>query len=145
LVGGTAGCALASRLSENPDISVLLLERGIANDTWISRIPIVSSNILKSDGGTSSWNCEPMKHCNNRRSLFYCGEVMGGSSRINSMLYTRGAAADFDAWAALGHPEWSYEKVLPFFIKGEKTLNQPKLNYRGDSGTLSYMEVQINY
>lgn len=103
--GGTAGCVLASRLSENPEVSVLLLERGPVNDTWMSRIPIVSSNILRSDGGASSWLCEPMKYCNDRRSLFFCGEIMGGGSRINSMVYTRGTATDYNAWAAMGHPE----------------------------------------
>lgn len=104
-IGGTAGCVLASRLSENPEVSVLLLERGPVNDTWLSRIPIFSSNILRSDGGASSWLCEPMKYCNDRRSLFFCGEIMGGGSRINSMVYSRGTAADYNAWAAMGHPE----------------------------------------
>ncbi|CAG8955202.1 hypothetical protein HYFRA_00007218 [Hymenoscyphus fraxineus] len=132
--GGTAGCVLASRLSENPEISVLVLERGPINDNWLSQIPIVSSNILRADGGASSWLCEPMKFCNNRQSLFFCGELMGGGSRINSMVYSRGSRADFEAWAALGHPEWSYEKVLPYFVKGEKALDQPKSDYRGHSG-----------
>ena len=134
LIGGTAGCVVASRLSEDSDISVLLLERGPVEDTWMSRIPIVSSNILKVDGVAKSWNCEPMKHCDNRQSLFFRGEVMGGGSRINAMVYTRGTKAGYDVWAALGHPDWSFEKVLPFFVMSEKTLNQPKSSYRGDSG-----------
>jgi choline dehydrogenase-like flavoprotein len=76
-----------------------------------------------------------MKHCDDRRSLLFCGEVLGGGSRVNSMVYSRGSPADFNAWAAMGHPEWSYEKVLPYFVKGETSLNQPKSSYRGDSGT----------
>ncbi|KAG9237429.1 hypothetical protein BJ875DRAFT_370072 [Amylocarpus encephaloides] len=132
--GGTAGCALASRLSEDPEISVLLLERGPVNDTWLSRVPLIGSNILTSDWGAANWLCEPMKFCNDRRSRFFCGEVLGGGSRINGMVYTRGTAADFNAWGALGHPEWSYDKVLPYFVKSEKALNQPKSEYRGDSG-----------
>ncbi|KAM0156385.1 hypothetical protein ACHAPG_005372 [Botrytis cinerea] len=132
--GGTAGCALTSRLSEDPNVSVLLLERGPANDNFMSRIPIVSSNILRADGGASSWECEPMKYCNNRRSLAFCGEVMGGGSRINSMVYTRGTAADYDAWAQLGHPDWSFEKLLPYFMKSETLLGSQRSEFRGDSG-----------
>ncbi|KAF7956579.1 hypothetical protein EAE96_003913 [Botrytis aclada] len=109
--------SLTSRLSEDPNVSVLLLERGPANDNFMSRIPIVSSNILRADGVASSWECEPMKHCDDRRSLAFCGEVMGGGSRINSMVYTRGTAADYDSWAQLGHPDWSYDKLLPYFMK----------------------------
>ncbi|EPE35189.1 FAD/NAD(P)-binding protein [Glarea lozoyensis ATCC 20868] len=132
--GGTAGAVLTSLLSASPTTTVLLLERGPALDTWASRIPIASSNILRSDGGASSWLCDPMKHCDNRQSLFFRGEVLGGASRINSMVYSRGSKADYDAWAAMGLPEWSYEKVLPFFVKGERNLNQPKTHFRGTTG-----------
>jgi choline dehydrogenase-like flavoprotein len=75
-----------------------------------------------------------MKYCDDRQALFFRGEVMGGGSRINGMVYTRGSAADYDTWAASGHPEWSYEKVLPYFVKGETSLNHPKSSYRGQSG-----------
>ncbi|TGO60645.1 hypothetical protein BOTNAR_0142g00160 [Botryotinia narcissicola] len=132
--GGTAGCVLTSRLSEDPNVSVLLLERGLANDNFMSRIPIVSSNILRSDGGASSWKCEPMKYCDNHRSLAFCGEVMGGGSRINSMVYTRGTAADYDSWAQIGQPDWSYEKLLPYFMKSETVMGSQESKYRGTSG-----------
>lgn len=132
--GGTAGCVLASRLSEDPNTSVLLLERGMANDTWMSRVPLVSSNILDPATGATSWYSEPMKHCDGRRDLLFCGEVLGGTSRINGMVYTRGSVADYNAWSSMGHPEWDYEKVLPYFVKAETTLNRPKSKYRGDSG-----------
>ncbi|KAF7944822.1 uncharacterized protein EAE97_005455 [Botrytis byssoidea] len=112
--GGTAGCVLTSRLSEDLDVSVLLLERGPANDNFMSRIPIVSSNILRSDGGASSWKCEPMK--------------------INSMVYTRGTAADYNYWAQLGHLDWSYDKLLPYFMKSETVMGSQESKYRGTSG-----------
>jgi choline dehydrogenase len=121
-------------LSASPATTVLLLERGPALDTWMSRIPIASSNILRSDGGATSWLSEPMKYCDDRKSLFFRGEVLGGASRINSTVYSRGAKADYNAWAELGLPKWSYEKVLPFFVKGEKNLNQPKSDFRGTAG-----------
>ncbi|KAI9695557.1 MAG: hypothetical protein M1820_008570 [Bogoriella megaspora] len=134
--GGTAGCVLASRLSEDPDVSVLLLERGVANDTFISRVPLVSCDILNPDTGAIGSYCEPLKHLDDRRSLIFRGEVLGGTSRINAMIYTRGSVADYDTWSAMGYPDWSYEKMLPYFLKAENTINQPKPEYRGNSGPL---------
>lgn len=132
--GGTAGCVLASRLSEDPNTSVLVLERGVANDTWISRIPLVGSNILSPDMGATSWYSEPLKHCDGRRNQLFRGEVLGGTSRINALIYTRGSVGDYETWASMGHPEWTYEKLLPYFVKAEKTISRPPSYYRGDSG-----------
>lgn len=140
-LGGTAGCVLASRLSEDSNTSVLLLERGPVNDTWMSRIPLVSSNILRADGGATSWYSEPLKYCDNRQSLAFRAEVLGGGSRINSMVYTRSTAADYDLWARLGHPDWSYEKLLPYFDKSETALGQKKSSYRGQSGTSALLSL----
>ncbi|TEY62500.1 hypothetical protein BOTCAL_0161g00170 [Botryotinia calthae] len=108
--GGTAGCTLASRLSEDPDISALVLECGPANDTWLSRNPLISSDPTRPTFGATRWKSEPMIYCDNRQSGVIRGEVLGGTSRINSMIYTRGTTADYDTWASLGHSEWSYEK-----------------------------------
>ncbi|KAI9643938.1 hypothetical protein NHQ30_007289 [Ciborinia camelliae] len=132
--GGTAGCTLASRLSEDPNISVLVLECGPANDTWLSRNPLISSNPTIPIFGSTRWKCEPMKYCDNRQSGVIRGDVLGGTSRINSMIYTRGAAADYDAWATLGHPEWSYDKVLPYFVKSETSLDYKNSPHHGNSG-----------
>ncbi|TGO48770.1 hypothetical protein BCON_0230g00130 [Botryotinia convoluta] len=132
--GGTAGCTLASRLSENPKISVLVLECGPANDTWLSRNPLISSDPTRPTFGATRWKSEPMKYCDNRRSGVFRGEVLGGTSRINSMIYTRGTAADYDAWASLGHSEWSYEKLLPYFVKSETSLDYQDSTYHGNTG-----------
>ena len=139
-IGGTAGCVLASRLSEDPNVSVLVLERGIANDTYMSRVPLVSSNIISPDMGATSFYSEPMKNCEDRRSLVFRGEVLGGGSRINGMVYTRGSVADYDAWSAMGHPEWSYEKVLPYFVRGETAIDWPQSKHRGQSGAYVVIE-----
>lgn len=128
--GCIAGCTLASRLSEDPETTVLLLERGPANDTWMSRIPIVSSDLYHPSNGAAFWVCEPMKHCNDRKTSVFCSETLGGGSRINAMIYTRGIAAEYDAWADMGHSNWSYKKVLPCFIRAEKSPNRPKSNCR---------------
>ncbi|EPE32304.1 FAD/NAD(P)-binding protein [Glarea lozoyensis ATCC 20868] len=132
--GGTAGCVLASRLSEDPKVSVLLIERGPLNDSWMSRIPLLSTDIFNPSTGAVSWDCEPLKYCDDRVTQLYCGEVMGGTSRINGMVYTRGNPAEYEAWAALGYPNWSYEKVLPYFIKSEKHVHQYWQKWRGISG-----------
>ncbi|KAI4148035.1 MAG: hypothetical protein LQ341_001679 [Variospora aurantia] len=132
--GGTAGCVVASRLSEDPNTSILVLERGLANDSWMSRIPLVGANTLSPDMGAVSWYSEAMKYCANRQDLVFRGEVLGGTSRINGMIYTRGSVGDYDTWASTGYPEWAYDKVLPYFVKAETTMSRPKSFYRGDSG-----------
>ncbi|KAF7883510.1 uncharacterized protein EAF02_005430 [Botrytis sinoallii] len=132
--GGTAGCTLASRLSENPEISVLVLECGSANDTWLSRNPLISSDPTRPTFGTTRWKSEPMKYCDDRRSGVIRGEVLGGTSRINSMIYTRGTPADYDAWASLGYSEWNYEKLLPYFVKSETSLDYQDSTYHGNTG-----------
>ncbi|MCJ1306972.1 hypothetical protein MMC25_000616 [Agyrium rufum] len=125
---------LAARLSEDPNVSVLLLERGMARDTWVSRVPLNSSNVLSEDTGSTLLYSEPMTHLENRQALLCRGEILGGGSRINSMVYTRGSVGDYNAWAAMGHPNWSYEKVLPMFVKAENALAWPESKYRGNSG-----------
>ncbi|KAL9077854.1 MAG: hypothetical protein Q9157_003231 [Trypethelium eluteriae] len=74
-----------------------------------------------------------MKECDDRKSLIFRGDVLGGSSRVNAMVYTRGSVADYDIWSSMGHPEWSYEKVLPYFKKAEMVLDQSKSDARGRS------------
>lgn len=134
VTGGTAGCVLASRLSEDPDISVLVLERGVANDTWLSRVPMISFNLFDPQFGAVTWNSEPLKHCEHRKVPLFTAEVLGGNSRINGTVYTRGSVADYDAWAAMGRTDWSYEKVLPYFVKAQTSISRPKSASCGDSG-----------
>ncbi|PQE05352.1 choline dehydrogenase protein [Rutstroemia sp. NJR-2017a BVV2] len=119
--GGIAGCALASRLSENADVSVLVLEY----------VPMF---------GSTRWQCETMEHCDNRRSGVIRGEVLGGTSRINSMIYTRGCAADYDAWVALGYHDWSYDKLLPYFVKSETSLDYGDSSHHRNSGKFQYVD-----
>ena len=64
--------------------------------------------------GATSWYREPLKDCNPHRDLLFTGEVLGGASRINGLIYSRGSPEDYDAWESMGHPSWSFKKVLPF-------------------------------
>ncbi|KAJ6551750.1 alcohol oxidase [Mycena capillaripes] len=122
--GGTAGCCLASRLSENPLVSVLVLERGAVHDTWYSRIPLISSDVTSKATPIIKSPSVPMKRAEGQMLDIVHAEVLGGASGVNAMLLTRGAVGDFNRWAELGHPSWDYSSLKPYFIKSEKSLSQ---------------------
>ena len=90
-VGGTAGVVLASRLSEDPNVTVLLIEQGPVADTWPSRVPLISGNPYRSGTVAKTWWSLPIRDADNRYLEVMRGEALGGTSRINSLLYTRGA------------------------------------------------------
>ncbi|GJJ10620.1 hypothetical protein Clacol_004847 [Clathrus columnatus] len=139
LGGGSAGCVLANRLSAaDPHTSVLVIERGDVSDNWLTRIPLFSSD-FHSDGSRSQvWRSAPQKLLNNRAIEMVRGNSLGGSSRINAMLYTRGVPGEYNAWAAAGRRGWGYDDLLPYFIKSETDLDCQylgnKSTYHGDSG-----------
>ena len=92
--GGTAGCVLASRLSEDSGVKVLVIERGSVADTWASKVPMISANTFREGGHARRWFAQPLAEANDRCLEVVCGEGIGGTSRINGMLYTRGAQID---------------------------------------------------
>ena len=120
LGGGSAGSVLASRLSENPAATVALFEAGGSGDGWVVDTPI--ANVLTATTKLNNWAYEtvPQPGLGGRRGYQPRGRALGGSSAINAMIYTRGRPADYDAWAALGNPGWSYADVLPYFRKAER-------------------------
>lgn len=117
--GGSAGATIASRLSEDPSVSVLLLEAGPTHKHWTVRIPMatIMGLILK----TRNWGFEtvPQKGLNGRQGYQPRGKMLGGSSGSNAMIYIRGHRYDYDNWAAMGAEGWDYESVLPYFKKAE--------------------------
>jgi choline dehydrogenase len=115
---GSAGCVLAARLSENPSVTVLLLEAGGPDDADEIHIPAALSRTFKS---AYDWNytTEAQPNVNGRRLYWPRGKTLGGSSSINAMLYIRGNRLDFDGWAAAGCVGWSYDDLLPYFLKAE--------------------------
>ncbi|KAI1125964.1 hypothetical protein F5Y10DRAFT_246016 [Nemania abortiva] len=116
--GGTAGSALASRLSESPEIRVVLLERGPFDHSMRSRIPLAS---VANGGYVVSRSSIPEPRTEQPVSLL-CAETLGGTSRINGMIYTRGAPAYFDTWPRSGF-DWSWKSVEPYFERVEQALS----------------------
>lgn len=135
---GSAGCALASRLSERKDLKVLLLEAGQRDWNPLIRLPVGEALTI---GGAIDWKfgTEPEPGIDGRRIDAPRGKVLGGSSAINGQLYVRGHAGDFDEWAALGCSGWSYADVLPYFIRAENWAGQPH-PLRGRNGPLQTIQ-----
>ncbi|KAF8526937.1 alcohol oxidase [Hysterangium stoloniferum] len=122
--GGTAGCVLASRLSEDPSVTVLLLERGKTAFTWASWVPLLSSD-YQSDGTRSQKTASvPQRHVADKVTEIVVGNALGGTSRINGMIYTWGLPAQFNAWEEQGRKGWSYGDLHPYFRKAERALDE---------------------
>ena len=115
---GSAGCVLANRLSEDPDVEVLLIEAGGRDDSHAIRIPAAFPALMRTD---KDWDhlsgYEP--GCNNRRIFLPRGRVLGGSSSINAMVYIRGHRLDYDEWRDLGCVGWGWDEMLPCFKRAE--------------------------
>jgi choline dehydrogenase len=111
---GSAGCALASRLTERPDSNVLLMEAGPPDRKREIHIPAAFSKLFQSE---VDWNfsTEPQQHLNGRSLYWPRGKMLGGSSSMNAMIYMRGARADYDAWRDMGNAGWGFDDVLPLF------------------------------
>jgi choline dehydrogenase-like flavoprotein len=129
--GGTAGCLLANRLSEDPDVTVALLEAGGRdNYIWV-HIPV---GYLYCHGNPRvDWGFKTAEEPGlNGRSLNYPrGRVIGGCSSINGMIYMRGQARDYDLWRQFGNPGWAWEDVLPFFLRHEDQLAMEPESFAG--------------
>jgi len=133
---GSSGGMVAARLSEDPSISVLLLEAGGREGHWTIRMPAATRNNFL--GGPRNWcfSTEPEPWMNNRRIFQPRGKVVGGSSSLNGMVFVRGHREDFNRWEAAGAEGWSYEDVLPHFRTMETCLRGGNA-YRGDAGPIS--------
>lgn len=140
---GSAGCVLANRLSEDENVSVLLLEAGPMDSSIFIQMPSAFAWPLKNDKYNWHYQSDPEPHMNNRR--LYCprGRVLGGSSSINGMCYVRGHALDYDRWAGNNLPSWSYDHCLPYFRKAE-TWENGEDDYRGGDGPLHVTDGPCN-
>lgn len=140
--GGSAGCVLANRLTEDAKVKVLLLEAG-GRDTnpWI-HVPVGYVRTLDNPAVNWRFHTDPEESSGNRPIPIPRGKVIGGSSSINGMLYVRGQRQDYDMWAQMGCRGWSFEDVLPYFRKSED-CERGGSELRGTGGPLRVSELTM--
>ncbi len=132
--GGSAGCVLAARLSEDAAATVLLLEAGGTDRHPFYHLPAGFAKMTKGIGSWG-WQTAPQRHMKDMVIRYTQAKVIGGGSAINAQIYTRGNALDYDEWRQMGCEGWSYEDVLPFFRKAEDN-DSFEGRYHGKGGPL---------
>lgn len=138
---GTAGCLLADRLSENPKNSVCVIEAGPRDHHPFIHLPAGYIKTLFNPKYTWRFETEPTPGSGGRRIATTQGRTVGGSSSINGLVYNRGQAADYDAWAQMGNRGWSYDDILPFFRRTEKRIGEGDDLLRGRDGRLPVTDL----
>ena len=127
--GGSAGCVLANRLSEDQACRVLLLEAGGNADRFINRMPAGGMTLLGKPETDWCHVTEPDPSLNGRQSPWSAGRLLGGGSSVNGMIYIRGDRSDYDEWAAMGCEGWSWNDVIPYFRKSEGYTGAPSQSH----------------
>ncbi|MCO5397810.1 GMC family oxidoreductase [Ralstonia soli] len=141
---GSAGCVVASRLSEDPGVRVLLVEAGPdMNHLWV-RMPAGAGKLFMNKQFNWAFDTEPVPTLGGRTVYWPRGKGLGGSSSINGMIYMRGQPSDFDQWAALGNDGWSWADVLPYFIRSEANQRGAS-EYHGGQGPLHVSDAAVTH
>ncbi|MDR3367976.1 choline dehydrogenase [Rhodoferax sp.] len=138
--GGSAGCVLAARLSEDPNITVALLEAGPVDSSVLIHCPAGLAVMAKFTLAGWAMNTVPQPGLNGRSGYQPRGKVLGGSSSINAMCYIRGQREDYDYWAAQGNPGWAWDDVLPYFKKSEHNERGAD-DFHGTGGPLNVTDL----
>jgi choline dehydrogenase len=139
---GTAGCVLASRLSEDPNTRVAVIEAGPPDRHPLIHIPATVAAAIGRPGLNWRFVTVPQGHLAGRSIPIPRGHVVGGSGSINGMVYFRGHPTDFDDWAAAGNPGWSYREVLPYFLRSENNADYPHSPYHGHGGPINVTHIK---
>ena len=140
--GGSAGCVLAARLSEDPTVTVVLIEAGGNNDRVLNRVPTGAAiQIIRRNACNWAFATVPQRGLGGRCGYQPRGRGLGGSSALNAMIYLRGQREDYDDWASGGAPGWAWNDVLPYFIRAE--CNERGANaFHGDAGPLNVADLR---
>jgi choline dehydrogenase len=141
--GGSAGCALAARLAEDPGVSVCLVEAGGRGRDLFIRMPAGNGFVFGNPKLDWGYQSVPQKALNGRRIYFARGKALGGSSIVNGMIYMRGVPADYDGWRQMGLPGWSFAELLPYFRRAEGSRDR-RDGWHGAKGPLK-TEPARNY
>ena len=139
--GGSAGCVLAARLTEDPAIRVALLEAGPPDTSVLIHCPAGLAVLAKN--GQANWALQttPQPGLNGRRGYQPRGKVLGGSSSVNAMIYIRGHHSDYDHWAAEGNAGWGWKDVLPYFLRSEHNERGAD-HWHATGGPLNVMDLR---
>ncbi len=141
--GGSSGCTLAGRLSENSANEVLLLEAGGSGDSLLINTPAAVVAMVPHKINNWAFETVPQPNLNGRKGYQPRGKALGGSSAINAMAYIRGHKNDYDQWAELGNSGWSFNEVLPYFKRSE---NNQRITdeWHGNEGPLVVSDLQTD-
>ncbi|MFW5816580.1 MAG: GMC family oxidoreductase, partial [Wenzhouxiangella sp.] len=137
---GSAGCVLAHRLSADPACRVLLPEAGPRDWNPFIHMPAGLAKLVNFTSLNWNYQTEPEAQLNNRRLYWPRGRVLGGSSSINAMCFIRGHRSDYDDWAEAGNPGWSWDEVLPYFIRSQNQARGAS-DLHGVDGPLSVEDL----
>ncbi|MGR5305124.1 GMC family oxidoreductase [Vibrio mediterranei] len=139
--GGSAGCVLASRLSEDPTVNVCLLEAGGKDTSPFIHTPVGCVVMMPTKINNWGFETVPQPGLNGRKGYQPRGKTLGGSSSINAMMYARGHRYDYDLWASLGNEGWSYDECLPYFKKAENNEVHHD-EFHGQAGPLNVADLR---
>ena len=133
--GGSAGCALAARLAEDPDTSVMIIEAGGRGRDLFIRMPAGNGFVFGNPRLDWGYTSTPQEGMNGRQIYFARGKALGGSSIVNGMIYMRGIPSDYEGWRQMGLAGWGYNDLLPYFRKAEGARDR-RDDFHGNDGPL---------